>query len=93
MFFMLQITKNEDVFGITETSNYSNYLDLKYKFNSLKINKNIYNNLDLTNYNFIRRDQYGGKYELSDYLKNPRNLLSKSKNLIFNKKSQMFFFS
>jgi len=92
IFLLLQITKNEDVFGITKTSSYSNYQDLKHRFTSLEINEDIYNYLDLVNYNFIKRDQYGGKYELSDYLKNPRNILSKSKNLLLNNKSKRLFF-
>ena len=85
---MFQITKNENVFGITETSSYSNYQDLKNRFTSLEINEDIYNNLDLVNYNFIKRDHYGGKYELIDYLKNPRKILSKSKQLLLNNKSK-----
>ena len=78
---MSQVTKNKNIFGITETSNYSNYQDLKYRFTSLEFNEDIYNHLALVNYNFINRDQYGGEYTFSDYIKNPRNILSKSKIL------------
>ena len=92
IFLMSQVTKNKNIFGITETSNYSNYQDLKYRFTSLEFNEDIYNHLALVNYNFINRDQYGGEYTFSEYIKNPRNILSKSKNLILKNKSNRFFF-
>ena len=92
IFLLLHISKNEDVFGITETSNYENYQNLKDRVDSIEINKYKDNYLDLVNYNFIKRDWYGGKYELSDYIKNPRLILSKSKNLLLNNNPKEFFF-
>ena len=94
IFLKYQINKNQNVFGITETTSYSNYLNLKHRFNSLiRINDDNYYKFDSINFNLIKRDQYGGKFDVKDFLLNPRLLLSKAKQFITQNKQDSYFFT
>ena len=93
LFLKTQINKNQNVFGITETSNYSNYLDLKKRFNTLNIiDDNLYNKLEKVDFNLIKRDQYGGKYYFIDYIKKPKLFPSKVIKLFIKTKPKTYFF-
>ena len=83
-------------FGITETSNLSNYKNLKRRIKNIQssdfdiiFNYETYFNQQMINY--IKNDQYGGRYFFVDYLKDPKIPLSQLKKYILNHKSPKYY--
>ena len=96
IFFIKQILMNRYPFyGITGTSKYSNYLDLKFRLKRLylkkeKINRKVID--DNTFFNYIKNDHYGGRFFYNYYLSNPKKIISNFKNKLLYRKSKIYFF-
>lgn len=95
IFFIKQTTMTSDsIFGITETSKESNYLDLKNRIKKLELNKeNIFQKIkdDNIQFNYLKKDHYGGKFFLSEYFLNPKQMASNLKKSIIYGKSKSYF--
>lgn len=96
IFFMKVIKDIPFSFGITETSNLSNYKNLKRRIKNIQssdfdiiFNYETYFNQQMINY--IKNDQYGGRYFFVDYLKDPKIPLSQLKKYILNHKSPKYY--
>ena len=99
IYFIKNILINNLTKGITQVNSRKNYYDLKNKYNYLKellLNKDLSNYIITNNnskkYFFNNFDQYGAKYAIKSYIKNPKLLASKIKRriLLLNNKSYNF---
>jgi hypothetical protein len=96
IFFMKVIKDIPFSFGITETSSLTNYNDLKRRIKIIKsLDFDII--LDYETYfdrqmiNYIKKDQYGGRYFFADYLKNIKIPFSQLKKYILYFKSPKYY--
>ena len=98
IFLLSNINDNSFSFGVTETSSLKNYNDLKSRIKKiknleLKIDSKIDINSFLKNHkiNYIKKDHYGGKHFLIDYIKNIKLAPSKIKKHILHSQSTSYY--
>ena len=99
-FYLLKnIRRFKSSFGITQVSSFENYENLKKRLNKYdNLGYKLFNDFTDSYFlnkkiNFIKNDQYGGKYFFKDYINNPKLILHFLKKRVLYSKGKSYYFN